>query len=324
MKEEHYGKPNQKPTGRWGQIVFQDWQLSADGLLARQFDNLTRRLEFEQRIRETSEHPPEPGENGFWMIWDADAGRYVESDALVPVEGAENYGSYYTPSVNAEGVLTFVPSRKNMPAVPAANVIGPAGPTGEKGEAGAADPQGEQGPKGDAGKPYVPSYWQAAVNAAVEKIKALQAAGGAQMVSFTYHSDMHINGRNTDYCDWIGHLIAAVLDECKIPFSVDCGDTVQSGSAASKDYILVDLAEAEAVMSTRIPSPPMTCLFRLLRSPARPTSPMIRRMRVPARWTVTPRLRLTLCPSTRRRRKSILPAWGLAPTVYAAIRVLQL
>lgn len=35
-------------------------------------------IQAEQRIREIAVHPPVPGDNGFWMLWDPDAGRYVD------------------------------------------------------------------------------------------------------------------------------------------------------------------------------------------------------------------------------------------------------
>lgn len=39
----------------------------------------------EERITAASEHPPVPGENGCWMIWDVSAGAYRQSDVPVTV-----------------------------------------------------------------------------------------------------------------------------------------------------------------------------------------------------------------------------------------------
>lgn len=42
-------------------------------------------LEVEQRITQLNEHPPVPGENGYWMIWDYNTGTYEAS--LLPLPG---------------------------------------------------------------------------------------------------------------------------------------------------------------------------------------------------------------------------------------------
>ena len=44
-------------------------------------------IQAEQRIREIATHPPVPGENGFWMLWDPDADQYVESQLPLPEGG---------------------------------------------------------------------------------------------------------------------------------------------------------------------------------------------------------------------------------------------
>ena len=54
-------------------------------------------------------------------------------------------GGYYTPSVNAEGVLSWTASEADMTAVPTANIKGPQGIQGPQGPAGA---DGAQGPAG--------------------------------------------------------------------------------------------------------------------------------------------------------------------------------
>lgn len=67
-------------------------------------------------------------------------------------DGAD--GGYYTPSVDAEGNLTWAASKAEMPPVSGANIRGPQGPQGAPGQDGAdgePGPQGEQGPKGDTG-----------------------------------------------------------------------------------------------------------------------------------------------------------------------------
>lgn len=44
-------------------------------------------IQAEQRIREIATHPPVPGENGFWMLWDPDADQYAESQLPLPESG---------------------------------------------------------------------------------------------------------------------------------------------------------------------------------------------------------------------------------------------
>ncbi len=60
-------------------------------------------------------------------------------------------GGYYTPSVDADGNLTWTASAEGMPSVAGANIKGPQGDTGAQGPQGPAGPQGEIGPQGPAG-----------------------------------------------------------------------------------------------------------------------------------------------------------------------------
>lgn len=71
-----------------------------------------------EQLEALNQHPPYPGDNGYWMVWDLDSGAYVESQLPLPAV--------------AEGPQ------------------GPPGPQGEQGEPG---PQGEKGEKGDQGEP---------------------------------------------------------------------------------------------------------------------------------------------------------------------------
>ena len=74
------------------------------------------------KVIDLNNHPPVPGNNGYWLLWDTDIGAYVESDLPLPAVS-----------------------------------VGPQGPQGEKGDkgdtgaTGPQGPQGEQGPKGDTG-----------------------------------------------------------------------------------------------------------------------------------------------------------------------------
>ena len=40
--------------------------------------------QMEQRMEDLNEHPPTPGANGMWMIWNPDTGEYEESDIPLP------------------------------------------------------------------------------------------------------------------------------------------------------------------------------------------------------------------------------------------------
>lgn len=67
--------------------------------------------------------------------------------------GSGENGATFTPSVSAEGVISWT-NDKGLPNPAPVNIKGPQGPTGEtgpQGETGATGPQGPKGDKGDAG-----------------------------------------------------------------------------------------------------------------------------------------------------------------------------
>ena len=112
----------------------------------------------EARILELHRHPPVPGSNGCWLVWDTDKDEYVESQLVLP-----------DVSVGPQG-----PQGETGPQGPKGDTgeqgpkgdtgdTGPQGPAGPKGEQGIqgeqgpqgpSGPQGEQGPKGDPGDTY--------------------------------------------------------------------------------------------------------------------------------------------------------------------------
>lgn len=51
--------------------------------------------QFEDRLRELNQHPPVPGPNGYWMIWNTEADKYEESDFVLP--SGEGGGDPITP-----------------------------------------------------------------------------------------------------------------------------------------------------------------------------------------------------------------------------------
>lgn len=90
-------------------------------------------------------------------VQDNDAATKSYVDAKIGSGSAGEDGGYYTPFVDANGILHFTPSKSGMPEVPGANVQGPqgesgeAGPQGPKGDPGDTGSQGPVGPKGDPG-----------------------------------------------------------------------------------------------------------------------------------------------------------------------------
>ena len=82
-------------------------------------------------------------------------------------------GGYYTPTVAADGTLSWVASKEDMPEVAAVNIKGVKGDKGEQGlpgKDGAPGKDGKDGAKGEDGAPgaagYTPirgtDYWTAA------------------------------------------------------------------------------------------------------------------------------------------------------------------
>lgn len=125
--------------------------------------------EFEQmedRLTSINNNPPQPGENGYWLIWDPDDMEYKESDIPLPAEGGTVGITDYNklknrPSINGvelignktSGELKIPAGEKGEKGDP-----GPEGPAGPKGDPGPTGPQGPegpvglQGPKGDTGE----------------------------------------------------------------------------------------------------------------------------------------------------------------------------
>ena len=59
----------------------------------------------EARMRDIASHPPIPGEDGKWQIWDPDAGKYVPSDFPLP-GGGSGSGESYVVNVWAYGITS--------------------------------------------------------------------------------------------------------------------------------------------------------------------------------------------------------------------------
>ena len=82
----------------------------------------------------------------------------------------------------------------------------------------------------------VPSYWQEAVDAAAAKVTANQDAGGVSCMTFALFGDIHaVPGKTVPNSGHTGNLAAAVMDACRIPLAVCCGDLGRTDAAAEAD-----------------------------------------------------------------------------------------
>lgn len=124
----------------------------------------------EARILELYQHPPVPGSNGYWLVWDTDKDEYVESQLALPdvsvgpqgPKGDKGDKGDPGPQGPQGEVGPQGPQGEQGPEGPqgpkgdtgATGEAGPAGPQGPQGETGPQGPKGdtgEQGPKGDTG-----------------------------------------------------------------------------------------------------------------------------------------------------------------------------
>ncbi|WP_286167233.1 hypothetical protein [Clostridium sp. J1101437_171009_A5] len=116
--------------------------------------------QMEERIYELNQHPPIPGESGFWMLWNTESDQYEQSELPLPEGGgAGSDGGYYTPSVEQTDETTmrvsFTPSKDDMDSVAPVDVTLPRGEKGDTGDTGPQGPKGDTGdtgPQGPAGK----------------------------------------------------------------------------------------------------------------------------------------------------------------------------
>lgn len=74
--------------------VFVPASLSGDGQWPTVPSEFT---EMEKRLWELNDHPPTPGKNGFWQIWDPDRDEYVDSDIPYVSSGAGGVTGDYIP-----------------------------------------------------------------------------------------------------------------------------------------------------------------------------------------------------------------------------------
>ena len=112
----------------------------------------------EARILELHRHPPVPGSNGCWLVWDTDKDEYVESQLVLPDVSVGPQGPQGETGPQGPKGDTGEQDPKGDTGDPGPQgpqgEAGPTGPQGEQGPQGPAGPQGEQGPKGDPGATY--------------------------------------------------------------------------------------------------------------------------------------------------------------------------
>lgn len=100
----------------------------------------------EAAIRALYDHPPYPGDGGYWMVWDLETGEYAQSQLPLPPVAVGPQGEKGEKGDQGEPG----PQGEQGPAGPA-GPQGETGPQGPKGDTGDTGPQGEQGETGPAG-----------------------------------------------------------------------------------------------------------------------------------------------------------------------------
>ena len=112
----------------------------------------TEFAQVEARILELYQHPPIPGSNGFWLVWDAGKHEYVESQLALPEVSVGPQGPKGDKGDKGD------PGPQGPQGIPGetgpqgpAGPQGEQGPQGEKGDTGATGPQGPKGDTGDTG-----------------------------------------------------------------------------------------------------------------------------------------------------------------------------
>ena len=107
------------------------------------------------KVIDLNNHPPIPGDNGYWMLWDTDSGAYAESDLPLPAvsvgpqgpkgEKGDKGDAFTYADFTAEQLAALKGEKGDTGAT------GPQGPQGEHGPKGDTGETGPQGPKGDTG-----------------------------------------------------------------------------------------------------------------------------------------------------------------------------
>ncbi len=173
-------------------------------------------------------------------------------------------GGYYTPDVSSEGLLSWSPSKADMPSVASVNIrgpkgetgstgatgpagdTGPSGPAGPTGPTGPEGPAGEQGPTGPAGNDGAPGKDGTSVT--VTNVSTSSEDGGSNVVTFSDGKTLIVkNGskgstpvKGTDYYTAAdrAEIVTEVSSKVKFHASAIIG-TVWSGSGPYTQTVAV-------------------------------------------------------------------------------------
>lgn len=176
-----------------------------------------------------------------------ESGTYFRFDGLLPAPASAKVGQYFrVAAVNESGAVTKIEAvdlagitNTKLGDVQQINVTGKLTTDPDitidfrdSRIQGVLEPQADtdaatKGYVDRAVAPYVvPSYWSSAVAEAAARVKANQDAGGVNCMTFALFGDLHaVPGSTTPNGGHTGALAAAVMDACRIPFAISCGDT---------------------------------------------------------------------------------------------------
>lgn len=106
--------------------------------------------QLEARLKELAAHPPKPGNEGYWLLWDAEEGAYHDSNLPVGAGGPKgDKGDTGPKGDKGDTGAAGAPGAKGDK--------GDTGPQGKQGIQGLEGPQGPVGPAGPQGEPG-PAY----------------------------------------------------------------------------------------------------------------------------------------------------------------------
>ena len=180
-----------------------------------------------------------------------DEARLAAESAKVSEQNAENYEAAAEQSAEvAQNAKNDAQELKNEVEQKLANGDYK-GEKGDKGDSGVyvgsgdmpegynvqIDPEGEAFNIGDLFGESIPDYWEEHISEKVATIKALQDAGGNDVVNFAWFSDFHYGG-DKSYTGNVGVLCAAVMDACDIPLTLMNGDTLTASACRSEELAL--------------------------------------------------------------------------------------
>ena len=115
--------------------------------------------QLEARLKELAAHPPKPGSEGYWLLWDAEEGAYHDSNLQVGAGGPKGDKGDTGPKgdkgdTGAAGAPGAKGDKGDTGPQGKQGIQGPEGPQGPVGPAGPQGPVGPAGPQGEPGPAY--------------------------------------------------------------------------------------------------------------------------------------------------------------------------